>query len=195
MEPISTTATFATIVSLIADFIAHRQADEAKDADSFMAWLSEQRHDEIRRLLESNAKTVVSVKAMLSETRKEILGRLANLDKSFAAIASGVGPFRMIAGAVHPNSLLSEQAISVLVQFYNSGASSMLEIKMMNGIQLAFLDGGGGGAKYTEPRFIEDDLNALLKYELLALAHSGKGERVFKFTRRAAKMIEQNQLI
>ena len=105
MEPISTTATFATIVSLIADFIAHRQADEAKDADSFMAWLSEQRHDEIRRLLESNAKTVVSVKAMLSETRKEILGRLANLDKSFAAIASGVGPFRMIAGAVHPNSL------------------------------------------------------------------------------------------
>ena len=43
MEPLTAATTFATLVSLLADFVAHRGANESKDLDSFTSWLAEQR--------------------------------------------------------------------------------------------------------------------------------------------------------
>ena len=70
MDPISAATAFATIVSLLADFVAHRGAAEGKSFDEFMAWLSEQRHDEIKALLEQNTSTTIGIKALLGENRR-----------------------------------------------------------------------------------------------------------------------------
>jgi hypothetical protein len=193
MDPISTATTFATIVSLMADFVSHRGANQSKSFDEFMAWLSEQRHDEIRGLLQANAATVVSIKALLNESRQQVLDRLSTLDKSLASVASGFDFYRDIAQAAHPETLLSSQAISLLEQFYDAGASGMLEGKMSAGIVLLFLDGKRGTATFSEPRFVEDDLNILVDLRLLDLTHNSKGERVFKFKRTAAALVEQRR--
>ena len=193
MEPISIAMTFATIVSLMADFVSHLGTDESKNFDSFMSWLAEQRHDEVRQLLQSNQSTIVSIKALLGESRQEILSRLNALDKKLATVASGVSEYSGIAHVAHPTSALSEQAISVLEQFYDANASAILEIKMHGGIMLAFTDGDGGRVRYTEPRFIEDDLTTLLGLGLLDLDYNRKGDRVFKFKRTAASLIVQRR--
>lgn len=193
MDPMSTTMTFATVVSLMADFVAHRSDEESKDFDSFMAWLQEQRHDEIRSLLMSNATTGVGIKALLNESRQQILERLLSLDQTLSSIASGIPQYRDIAQLAHPTSQLSDQAISVLEQFYDAEASGLLESKIMRGVLLIFINGKGGQVKYTEPRFIEDDLTTLLELGLLDLQHNSKGERLFKFKRTAAALVEKRR--
>ena len=195
MEPISIAMTFATIVSLMADFVAHREASEGKDFDSFMAWLAEQRHDEVITLLNSNATTTVSVKAILNESRETILDRLSSLDETLATIASGIDQYRNIAQAAYPTSALSPQAISILEQFYDSGATAILETKYYAGtIVLAVIDGPGNGQiEYTDSRFIQDDLEALVGLGLLTLDFNGQGQRMFKFKRTAAAFVEQRR--
>ena len=191
MDPITA---FVTSVSLIADFVAHRGANEAKDFDSFMAWLSEQRHDELRTMLQSNAATTVSVKALLRDSREVILDRLASLDKTLATVAAGIDQYRDIAQIAYPTYTLSNQALSLLEQFYDSGATSVMEVKYQSeATELAVIDGlGNAQIKYAEPRFLEDDLTTLVEFGLLALDFSGSG-RIFKFKRTAAALIEQRR--
>ncbi|AOH37501.2 hypothetical protein BGP89_09060 [Luteimonas sp. JM171] len=193
MEPITTAAAFASIVGLLSDFVSHRDTSDAKGFDDFMAWLSENRHEELRNLLQSNTTTTLSIKALFNESRQEIIDRLSSLDKSLASVASGIDLYRGLAASIHPEALLSEQAMSVLGQFYDSGASKLLEGKMMSGVILLFIDGKNGTVEFPEPRFIEDDLDTLLSLGLLGLTHNGKGERVFKFTRAAAVLVEQSR--
>lgn len=193
MDPVTSATTFATIVSLVGDFISRREANESKDYESFMSWLHEQRHEEIRSLLQSSSTTVVGIKALLNESRDEILDRLSALDQTMAAIAAAIPAFSGIAELSNPSVGLSQQALSVLEQFHDSGASGVLESKIMNGIVLVPLDGNGGQIEFSERRFIEDDLTTLVELGLLDLSHNGRGQRIFKFKRTAAALVAQRR--
>lgn len=85
MDPITVTASFATIVSLTADFISQRRAADDATLDEFKAWLADQRHDEVISFLESNVATTVGIKALLHESHAEILERLGQLELQIAA--------------------------------------------------------------------------------------------------------------
>lgn len=186
-------AKFATIVSLISDFIDQRRADQAKDYESFMSWLQEQRHEEVRNLLESNSTTVTSIKALLNESKDQITRQLTELDQLLSSVAASIPLYSDIALLAHPTGAISEQALAVLEQFYDTGASGVLESKIMSGVILVFLDGEGGQVDFSEPQFIEDDLTTLVDFGLLNLTHNSKGERVFKFKRNAAALVEQRR--
>ena len=79
---------FATIVSLMADFVSHRGANQRRSFDEFMAWLSENRHEEIKTLLEVNTTATIGIKALLGQGLKEIRDELQSLDESLAAFAA-----------------------------------------------------------------------------------------------------------
>lgn len=192
MDPVTA---FATIVSLLSDFVAHRNGQESKDFDSFMAWLTENRHAEIRTLLQANAATTVSIKVLLNHSRETILERLSALDKTMATVATGIASYRDLALVAYPSSELSGQAYAILEQFYDSGATSVLEVKYWSDpMELAYMDGpSNGNIAYTEPRFVEDDLTTLVNLGLLNLDRNGKGERILKFTRSAAALVEQRR--
>jgi len=182
---------FATIVSLLADFVAHRGANEGKSFDEFMAWLSEQRHDEIKSLLELNTNTTIGIKALLGESQKEILERLQSLDRSMATFAAGFDAYRGLAEAARPRSALSAQAISLLKQFYDSGASKVLQTKCLSGTALHVVDGPSNASlEFSDPRFLNDDLTTLVELGLLDLDYNGRGERLFVFKRSAARFVE-----
>ena len=191
MDPITA---FATIVSLLADFVAHRSANEGKSFDEFMAWLSEQRHDEIRSLLELNTNTTIGIKALLGENQREILEHLQSLDRQMASFAAGFDSYRGLAQAVHPTAVLSPQAVSLLEQFYDSGASKILEIQMDGAIVLPIIDGPSNGDLHvSDPRFIQDDLATLVEAGLLGLDYNGKGERMYSFKKTAARLVESRR--
>ena len=191
MDPMLAATSFATIVSLLADFVAHRGSNESKSYDEFMAWLSEQRHDEIKSLLELNTSTTIGIKALLGESQKEILERLQSLDRSMATFAAGFDAYRGIAEAAHPASALSAQAISLLQQFHDSGASKVLESKYFSGTALHIVDGPSNGSlEYTDPRFLNDDLTTLVELGLLDLELNSRGERLFVFKRSAAGFVQ-----
>ena len=195
MEPLTAATTFATLVSLLADFVAHRGANESKDLDSFTSWLAEQRHDELRALIQSSSTTAISIKALLNDSRETILERLSSLDRTLAAVAAGMDSYRDIAQAAYPEATLSAQALSLLDHFYDSGASAILESMYYGGeIVLNTLDGPGNSQlTYSEPRYIKDDLETLVEYGFLGLDFNGKGQRMFKFKRTAAAFVEQRR--
>ncbi|WP_067643103.1 hypothetical protein [Dokdonella koreensis] len=159
-----------------------------------MSWLSEQRHDEIRSLLELNTTTTIGIKALLGESQAEILERLRSLDKSMASFAAGFDSYRAIAEAAHPASTLSAQAISLLEQFYDSGASKVLESHSLAGTSLYAVDGPGNVAlRVDDPRFLEDDLTTLVDLGLLDLSYNSKGGRLFSLKRAAARFVESRR--
>ena len=182
---------FATIISLLSDFVSHRGADKSKSFDDFMAWLSEQRHDEIKSLLELNINTTIGIKALLGESQREILERLHSLDRSMATFAAGFDAYRGLAEAAHPSSALSAQAISLLQQFYDSGASKVVEGKYLAGTALHVVDGPSNGSlTFTDPRFLDDDLTTLVELGLLDIDYNGSGQRLFVFKRAGARFVE-----
>jgi hypothetical protein len=191
MDPITA---FATIVSLLADFVAHRSANEGKSFDEFMVWLSEQRHDEIRSLLELNTNTTIGIKALLGENQREIIERLQSLDRQMASFAAGFDSYRGLAQAAHPTAALSSQAVALLEQFYDSGASKILEIQMDGATVLPIIDGPrNGDLQVTDPRFIQDDLATLVDLGLLGLDYNAKGDRMYSFKRTAARLVESRR--
>lgn len=192
MDPVSAATVFATMVSLLADYVAHRGATEGKSFDEFMAWLSEQRHDEIKALLEQNTSATIGIKAILRENQREILDRLQSLDRSMATFAAGYDAYRGLAQAAHPTSALSAQAISLLEQFHDSGASKILAIHQDGTKSLPIVD-GPGELQVTDPRFLDDDLSTLVELGLLGLDHNVKGDPLYSFRRSAARFVENSR--
>ena len=72
-------SSFATIAALVADFASQRRAENDATLEEFKAWLADQRHADIIKLLESNTAMSVGIKALLHESHSEILARIEQL--------------------------------------------------------------------------------------------------------------------
>lgn len=187
MEPLTSATAFASVISLLGQFIAERRTSKKLDSDEFMSWLSNNRHDEIKQLLELNTNSTISIKALLSVNHEELISKLEALDNALAIYASGVSGFSDLAGNLRPNSKLSEQAISILKQLDVSGGSGLLESKL-RGVTLHILD-APGKITIDDQRFIIDDLNTLVSYGLLLQDYNDNGENLYTFTRAASDIV------
>lgn len=188
MEPLSAATSFATIVSLVGQFRAERSAKEQANFNEFMQWLQETQHKELKDLLEINTKATISIKAILNQDRNLILERINNLDKALTAYASGLEGFSTLGDALHPDAILSEQALDILRQFEVSGASKILQLNASNEIVFLFMD-GSGQLEISEPRFIEDDLSTLVELGLIRHDYNSKGENIYLYTRAGSRLV------
>jgi diguanylate cyclase (GGDEF)-like protein len=71
---------YLSIVSLLAEFLSARRATAAKSYEEFHAWLAENRHGDLVRLLEQNLNTATSIKALLGHRDAEILASLERIE-------------------------------------------------------------------------------------------------------------------
>lgn len=191
MDSITAASAFATMVSLIGQFRTEGGSKKQTDFNSFLTWLVETQHDELKTLLEANAKTAISIKALLNEQQDVLVAKLESLDCALARFASGIEGFSEIGHAIRPDAYLSEQAISVLRQFEMTGASKALESHISAGVIFFFLDGKQGQVKITDSRFIEDDMKTLVELGLLRHDHNSSGKNLYLFTRTASELVKQ----
>ncbi|AGN11348.1 hypothetical protein [Simiduia agarivorans] len=190
MEPITLTASFATVVSLLGTYKAESRVIEGDEFKDFMQWLIETNHIEIKNLLEVNTKATIGIKALLNQDRELLFQKLGAIDELLSLIASRVDGFSEVSNAIHPNSEISEQAVSILRQFVESEGSKFLKSEAMNrGPVFLIIGGKGGQIDYTEPQFIDDDLNTLVGIGLLAQDYNSKGQPLYGITRAAVKFL------
>lgn len=190
-DPLTTATTFATIVSLISDFRNEHNKVAIDDHQKFLEWLSDNRHDEIKIILEQNQETIISIKAILNQDYEIVFQKLHSIDSKLASLLSEDVLFSKLVEAISPEQALSKQALAVLIQFDNSQASEMLEVaKYSDGTLYMFIDGLQGQLNYTEPRFIQDDLEKLIELGLLRQRRNSEGKKVFQFTRRASDFVK-----
>lgn len=179
---------FATIVGLLGQYRSEKGAQAQLEYNDFMEWLAKANHTEVKSLLEINTNATVYIKALLNQDHQVFKQKLDKIDAALTAFASTIEGFDALARSVNPDSVLSEQAINILQQFQEAGASKVLEVKMMGGTQYMFID-ARGNLDIAEPRFVEDDLRTLLEYGLLRHDYNSKGENLYIFTRAASRLV------
>lgn len=190
MEPITLATSFATIVSLLGTYKAEGRAIEGDEFQDFMQWLIETNHADIKKLLEINTQATIGIKALLNQDRELLFKKLGAIDKLLSLIASRIDGFGEVTTALHPNLEISEQAVSVLRQLVDSEGYKFLKSGAIgHGPMFHILGGKGGQIEYTEPQFIEDDLNTLISIGLLNQDYNSRGEPLYVVTRAAVKFL------
>ena len=191
VDPLTAATTFATLVSLISDFRDKHKEVAADSHEKFLEWLSENKHDEIKVILEQNQATVISIKAILNQDYAIISEKLQSIDSKLASLLSEDVLFSKLVEAIHPEQMLSRQAVSILMQFENSEASKAMESISMDGTSCyMFLDGNQRVINYDEPRFIKDDFAKLIELNLLRKTFNSDGKPMYVYTRAASELVK-----
>jgi hypothetical protein len=185
------TESFAAIVGLLGQYRSEKGGKEQLEYHDFMEWLAKANHTQTKELLEINTKATIYIKALLNQDHKIFKQKLDKIDAAITAFASTIEGFDSLAQAVNPSSILSEQAISILKQFQDSGASKALELKMLSGTEYMFID-ASGKLQINEPRFVDDDLTTLLECGLLRHDYNSKGDKLYIFTRAASRLVSES---
>jgi hypothetical protein len=190
MDPLTLSTTFATVVSLVADFRGQRQGAEPKGFAEFQKWLTAQKHEEISALI-ATGQSISAIEALLKEDFEILREKLDRLDRAFAAFAAFDEDLGRLASAIRPGESLSEQALDLLRQFAASGATKFIEVRGHDGMVLVLTEGGSGQLSYEDKRFIADDLETLVDLGLIRISDvNSSGGRVFVLTRRAVQLIQ-----
>jgi hypothetical protein len=189
MDPIASATLFATVVSLLADYTSQRSDRSADEYKSFVAWLSANNHIDVISLLERNLSTAIGIKALLNEDREILLRRFDQLDSMLASLASATSEFSVLSESLRPAAKISDQAMSILRQFDQSGGSKFMSLNGLDFSALVLLDGAGGNIVVTEQRFVEDDLDSLVSLGLLSRSRNSSNRIVFGITRGAVALL------
>jgi len=189
MVPISSATLFATVVSLLSEYVSQRRTRSDDEYKEFVAWLSANNHSEVVGLLERNLNTAIGIKALLSEDRQILLKRFDQLDNMLASLASAVAGFATLSESLRPSAGLSDQAVSILRQLEQSGGSKFIPLNGTDFYALAIVDGGGGNIVVTEHRFVEDDIHTLVSLGLLNRSSNSTGKPMYGITRNAVALL------
>jgi hypothetical protein len=190
MEPLTTATAFATIVGLLRIFRQERGERERLNHQNFIEWVDYHGHEELKNLIANNAALRTEVDNLLQADHAQMLEKLDRIEDILVNLVSRVHGLREIALAVAPNSTLSEQAISILREFVDSGADQIRYLSEGRGsIYMEFV-GGDRKPDLTEPRLVTDDLNQLVALQLLSVeGHTPDGKTTYGITRNAVRYI------
>ena len=142
-------------------------------------------------------------KQLLTKNHTELEKSLANLDAMLLQLASQIDDFKEIAKEIDPTQGVSDQAIHILKSIVSSTSSS-IQMNSINffdvawgandnevpKISMGFVD-EPGVIKIEEPKFLPDDLNTLVKLNLLLISEVGTSSPIYTVTRSAAKYLEK----
>jgi hypothetical protein len=104
VDPLTAATTFATIVSLISQFRGEAELTSRHEYEDFLCWLSENQHDEIKSILESNTRTTISIKALLHEEHKYIKEKLERLNEGILDLAKNIEGLADLAAALETSN-------------------------------------------------------------------------------------------
>jgi hypothetical protein len=194
MEPLTAATAFATIVGLLRIFRQEQGERERLNHQKFIEWVEYHRHEELKNLIVNNAALRAEVDNLLQADHAQMLGKLDRIEEILVSLVSRVDGLRDLALAVAPNTTLSEQAISILRQFVESGATQLIYGNHGGGSYYLNFVGGAGKHKVAEWRLLTDDLNQLVALQLLSVAeHKSDGTKsstVYCITRCAIRFLE-----
>jgi len=182
-------AEFAQIVGLLAAFSSERHTAAGADVMEFLVWLSEHNHSDLRRLIEGNQATTISIKAMLYRGIEDIGEKLDAISNQLAVLATRSHGVEGLA-AGFARVLVSDQAWKILTLMEESGTEFFLVSNELGGaIRLVLSSGPNYVAE--ESRFLHDDLELMVTLGLLKLDHNSRGDPLYRYTRAASKLVAE----
>lgn len=183
---------FATIVSLLATFQSGREAREGKkDLESFKQWLIENNHSNMIAIIDSNERLQKDLTSFMNQNHDQVMSQLSTLNNLMVSLASHMQGLGGIALSFDSNNGFSDQAIDVLRQFVKSDGVDMRHLQTWSyegQSNIYYLE--NSEVDYSEPRFIETDIDSLVNAGLITLTRGSKGSAIYKITRQAVSFID-----
>ena len=192
IDPLSAATAFSTIISLISDFRTNHKEVFANDHQKFLEWLSDNRHEEVKVLIESNQSTVVSIKAILNQDFNYLSNKLESIDNKLAYILSSDDLFSSLVASVAPLKTLPAQAMDVLKRFEELKASRMFVFNTIPDSTYSFQGEKSGSLMVSDKRFINDDLSLLVRLNLLTHDIDKHNTNIYTITRIASNLVSNN---
>lgn len=189
MDPLTS---FITIIGLLSNFQSIKGAREGKeDLESFKQWLIENNHNNMIAVIDSNESLQHHLTSFMNQNHEQVMAQLSTINDLMVSLASRMQGLGSIALSFDSNNGLSDQAVDVLRQFVVSGSHKMHHRKNNSGRGNDFyVLEGAPEIEYSEPRFIEDDIDNLVTLGLITLTLGSKGGHIYKITRQAVRFIE-----
>jgi hypothetical protein len=185
MDLLTSATAFATIINLVGQFRSEIGNKNTADFNEFLTWLIKTNHHDIKTLIENNSKTTIGIKAMLNEQHETVLSQLQSINEALITFSSQFPALNEVANGINPNLALSDQSMSILRQFEETGCSEVLE----SDGTLHILDGPLGRMSVEVPRFLKDDLKKLVDLQLLRVRNSTQGKQIYMITRAASQFV------
>lgn len=174
--------------------VCNYATERRSDADPFAGFMEylQQSHSDIHKGIEENAALAQGLRALLSQKTEVMLQKLEKLDTILAGVAANLEDFRAISDALHREAL-SEEAISILNRFSDSGAGQFLEKRCygFKGIVFLPLHTGSNSLGVQYYRFLDADLETLHDFGFLTLTHHSEfNKNIYGLTRQAERYIK-----
>jgi hypothetical protein len=181
---------FATIVGLINMFNQERKSEKETKKEDFLKWLEDHHHDDIRTSILKNEELLKGIEVFLKEDNKVIFEKLNKIDGILTSLLSNIEGVSEIARTLRPDAIISEQAINILRKLVNSTSKLFFIIQEDGHDPRLLLENEQQHIDYTEPKFLDDDLKALVTLGLLTHQHKEGEVKSYFITRNASRYIE-----
>ena len=190
MEPIIAANYLATLVGLICNWKAERGSAAADKFQDFLNYLLVHHFEILRseilasRDLQSQLETLLSQDlGFISEKLNLVCQGLSSLSDKVDALA----PLVRSLGATTEE--LSDQAMSILKVLEQSGSTRAIMFR--DGEHFGLLPHGGQFGFSEAPRFIVEDMEALVAFGLLNLVeYNNSGDPIYSITRRGVALVK-----
>lgn len=183
------TGGIATIVGLIINFIGEKRNAEQQSYEEFLLWLEHKHYKEIKKGIEESQQLSFQIKSIIGMKHAELLSKLNLIEGMLVDICSNVSGFSGLSLTINPERTLSDQAISILRQIEDNESDGVMEWKSHASFSLIGRD-KSYSISIAEPRFIQDDLDKLCKFNFMKLDYSSQGNRIFYITRVASNFLK-----
>lgn len=188
MDPLAFTSFLLTALA------AWRQETGSTEISEFILYIKQEALPAFEKQLTNNHEIVEATNKLLLQDTHEIKQRIDELNRVMLDIAARSNLF---SGLVHVSGYrpeLSEQAISILQQFVDSGASELWEFRNSDSAMPTsryILIGVHKDLRIDDSQFVDDDFAKLIEMEFLRdNGTDSRGNKKFRITRQAQQFIE-----
>ena len=190
--------TLASVIGLVCNFRQERGARQGQAAaevkqerEDFQTWLDDHKHFQLRKEIEGSRELQAQLDVLLRTNHTELLQRFAFIDSQLALILSRLEGFRGLSLAIHPQSELSDEAVSILKVFAASNSPNMhcIEDTAESRWILIFETDFPQHAS-SDVRFFHDNMRSLESLDYVVCTEMSSGKCSFNITRAGVRSAE-----
>lgn len=182
----------SSLLSLMGMFVSQASKKEERTIDQFEKWLDRHQHQEIKDMITATVGLQQELDQVLRQEHAEMLCEIQKGNKLLSEYVSRRKGFEFIARAIPTESLLSEQAVSLIRDFVLSERLELF-INRQFGFLVIFNNGSMTEKvcwEVKDQRFIQEDVEQLEELGLIALKDISEHNWKFSLTRSAVTFVE-----
>lgn len=192
MDPITR---IGLILGLMPLYQREGDKRKQKNKDDFFKWLIEHNFQDLNELLSTNIELNNQIEFLLKMNHEELLLRFDELEKQLSIVLNKFDEFKcfgnLLSTIVNDNveEKLSDQEISILKQFVDSGARTLIDLGTLD--NPVCWQAGEVQINVKDVRFLNSNLERLSQLGLLSEQISKSGSSYYELTEAALDYIEK----